>query len=125
MSKVKIQHLAGLTAAAVVMLYTFNSLHHMYLRIPNGKYHNLTTKHATETRNADFLQIFYDDIKCIKGQSQEMCNFPLLMEYQKRCGYFAELTSWQNLSKGFPKAAMSAHMCKVPAIAAAPKQLSD
>ena len=70
---------------------------------------------------------FYNEIKCIMitERSNITCSFPLLAEHHKRCGHFAESTSWENIELGYPKAIMSAHMCKVPLVTSAPQRLQD
>jgi hypothetical protein len=59
---------------------------------------------------------FYKHISCLTEKSYKPCGFPLLTDYFKRCGYFAESTNWRYAKKGYPKATMTAEICKVPPV---------
>ena len=68
---------------------------------------------------------FYEEIKCITERSDKPCSLPLLRDYQQRCGYFAESTSWLDVEEGYPDAQMSAQICKVQPVRSAPKRLHE
>ena len=68
---------------------------------------------------------YYERIACITEKSDAPCTFPLLTDYHKRCGYFAGSTSWQNVAKGFPKANLSAEICRIPSLQSSAQNLRD
>ena len=76
------------------------------------------SKHCLDTRS----EAIYDEIKCIAEHSDAPCTFPLLADYH---GHFAESTSWEKITEGYPKAVMSADICKVPPVTSAPQRLHD
>ena len=127
MSCVNHRHFVWLVAmvTVVTLFCIYISQHEVRLLNPQGNMFSLIVKNTATSGSLESLQLFYDDIKCIKEQSNKTCSFPLLTQFHQRCGYFAELTSWKNISKGFPAAAMSAHMCKLPLVTSAPRQLRE
>ena len=127
MFSVNHRHFVWLVAmvTVVTLFCIYISQHEVRLLNPLGNMFSLIVKNTATSGSLASLQLFYDDIKCIKEQSNKTCSFPLLTQFHQRCGYFAELTSWKNISKGFPAAAMSAHMCKLPLVTSAPRQLRE
>ena len=70
-------------------------------------------------------EALYDEIKCIMEHSNATCSFPLLADYHARCGHFAESTSWVRVMERYPKAVMSADLCRVPPVTSAPQSLRE
>jgi hypothetical protein len=67
----------------------------------------------------------YRQIACVTENSDSPCTFPLLTDYVRRCGYFAESTYWRDVDERFPEATLYAQICRVPPVRLAATHLRD
>ena len=125
---VKCVHVGMLAAALAVIYVCATFKHDIFSHYPATLapcHTTVVTKNYQDTNSTAPYETFYNEIKCITERCNAACSFPLLDNYHERCGYFAESTSWENIEGKFPKAVMSAHMCKVPPVTSAPQRLQD
>ena len=127
----KLSHLVSLIAVAIFVAIVFTKITQYDTNV--FIFGGTDTSMGYNSHASDFLrnitpqsyQHFYDEIKCITKKSSEPCTFPLLMDYNQQCSFFAESTSWENVSSGFPTAKMSAQICQLPPVTSAPKRLVE